>query len=344
MDKFFYTPFATSGDKTVVPVPAQITGDVSYAAGYTTDYQQDPAIDPLTAKDVERQKFNQLMFDMSNALKELQAHAIPDFITSAMNGGSPWSYSNEDLVRWNDGVETLTYISLVDSNTTDPSNTTNWRRFNASNFPSGSLLAYDGSTLPDSWIWADGKTIGNASSNATNRANADTLELFTLIWNSYSNTLRPIYNSNGTAGTRGVSAAADYAANKAITVRDMRGIVAVGRDDMGGTAANRITTGGCGISGVTLGATGGEETHTLVTTEIPVHNHRNGVSDDNYASGGNANVYGETTTDMPGLAQGRNLISNGTTNAVQGFTSNTGSGTAHNNVQPSSVVNYLIKL
>ncbi len=346
MDKFFYTPFANSGDKTTVPFPAEITGEVSYTTGYTVDYQQDPAIDPLTAKDVERRKMNQIIFDMTNALKELQAHAVPDFITPALNNGSPWSYAKEDLVRWNNGIENLTYISLVDSNTSEPSDITRWRKFNASSFPVGSLIAYDGSTLPNSWIWADGKTVGNALSNATNRANEDTLELFTLIWNSYPNSVRPIFNSNGTAGTRGASAAADWAANKAITVRDMRGIVPVGKDDMGGTAANRITVGGCGISGVTLGASGGAQSVVLAESNIPSHQHyifrqvtttgAPEITTNQYpATWGSAPLgFGSAGYIMTGVADSSNT----------GLTSSYGSGQAHNNVQPSSIVNYLIKL
>ena len=54
---------------------------------------------------------------------------------------------------------------------------------------------------------------------------------------------------------------------------DLRGRVAAGRDDMGGSAANRITNGGSGIVGTTLGAAGGAETHTLTTAQIPSHSH-----------------------------------------------------------------------
>lgn len=359
MQQFFYTPFANAGDKTAIPVPSQISGDVSFSDGYTADYAQDPGVDPLTAKDIERQKFNQLMFAVTTALKELQSHAIPDFITSSLNGGSPWSYSKDDLVRWNNGVETLAYISLVNSNTSDPSDTTKWRRFSASSFPTGSLLAYDGSTLPadNTWIWADGKTVGNASSNATNRANADTYDLFVLTWNSYSNTLRPIINSNGTAGTRGASADADWNANKAITIRDMRGNVAVGRDDMGGTAANRITTGGCGISGVTLGASGGEQTHALTSNENASHTHGPGSLS---ASSAGAHTHTMATNTGAGSGSPPALpivgVSTGSsttpstnsagahTHTITGSTDNSGTGQAHNNVQPSGIVNYLLKL
>lgn len=58
-------------------------------------------------------------------------------------------------------------------------------------------------------------------------------------------------------------------------VPDYRGRSLFGRDDMGGTPANRLTTGVSGLSGVTLGATGGSQatpTHTHAVTD-PGHLH-----------------------------------------------------------------------
>ncbi len=50
---------------------------------------------------------------------------------------------------------------------------------------------------------------------------------------------------------------------------DVRGRVLAGKDDMGGSAANRLTSGGSGINGVALNGSGGAETHTLVTANLP---------------------------------------------------------------------------
>jgi hypothetical protein len=47
-------------------------------------------------------------------------------------------------------------------------------------------------------VFADGKTIGNAASSATGRANADTASLFTLLW-SLDATLYPVQTSAGGA-------------------------------------------------------------------------------------------------------------------------------------------------
>ncbi len=53
---------------------------------------------------------------------------------------------------------------------------------------------------------------------------------------------------------------------------DPRGRAVIGKDDMGGTAAGRIT-GASGFDAKVLGAAGGSETHTLAAAEIPGHVH-----------------------------------------------------------------------
>ena len=54
---------------------------------------------------------------------------------------------------------------------------------------------------------------------------------------------------------------------------DLRGRVIAGQDDMGGNSANRLTNQTGGLNGDALGATGGAETHTLSTAQIPNHSH-----------------------------------------------------------------------
>lgn len=77
-------------------------------------------------------------------------------------------------------------------------------------------------TAPTGWVAGDGGTIGNVGSGAT-RANVDTLDLFTLWWQSYTDAQLPILTSTGSASTRGPSAAADWAAGKRLTVFNVRG-------------------------------------------------------------------------------------------------------------------------
>lgn len=101
---------------------------------------------------------------------------------------------------------------------------------------------------------------------------------------------------------------------------DLRGRVPSGKDDMGGTAASRLTSTG-GVVGTTLGATGGTQTHTLTTAQLPAHSH-SGVVTGSGAGGANLGV-GD--------------------NGVLGSTATEGSGSAHPNVQPTIILNYIIK-
>jgi len=193
----------------------------------------------------------------------------------------------------------------------------------SSGFATGMGMALHTATVPSGWILADGRTIGDASSGATNRANADCQALFTEFWNSYANAELAV------SGGRGANAAADWAAHKTIGVPDLRGRTIVGKDNMGGTTASRITSGGSGITGTTLGASGGTETHTLTTAQLASHQH---------------------TINVRGSGTGA-LTSINSTNATDGdnlggasSTANAGSGSAHQNTQPSIVCNYIIKL
>lgn len=121
----------------------------------------------------------------------------------------------------------------------------------------GQIIDATSETLDSGFLWCDGRTIGNASSGATARANADTQELFVHLWNNFANAQAAV------SGGRGASALADFNANKTITLPDLRGRVVAGKDNMGGSAANRLTSGASGVAGNTIGATGGAETHTL---------------------------------------------------------------------------------
>lgn len=115
-------------------------------------------------------------------------------------------------------------------------------------------------------VRANGKTLGNAISGATERANADTVNLFTFLYNADANL--------AVSGGRGASAAADYAANKTIALPDLNCRGLRGIDGMGSSATGRLA-GGLFASGnaTTLGSTGGEATHTLTTAEIAAHQH-----------------------------------------------------------------------
>lgn len=157
---------------------------------------------------------------------------------------------------------------------------------------------------PTGWIMFDDGTIGNGSSGASNRANADTEALFTLLWNNISDSWCPV--SSG----RGASAASDFAANKTITLPRTLGRV------LG------ISGAGSGLTSRALGEYLGAETHTLVLSEIPAHTHgRNELA---LAAGGLAGV--------------------GRTGAITAQGESKGGDGAHNNMQPTSFLNAIVKL
>lgn len=83
--------------------------------------------------------------------------------------------------------------------------------------PPGTIWPMARLTTPAGWLPVDGKTIGNAASGATSRANADCFECFEQLW-AFPAISVPIYTSTGAASTRGANALADWNANKRIAV------------------------------------------------------------------------------------------------------------------------------
>lgn len=136
----------------------------------------------------------------------------------------------------------------------------------------GDLKVRYGTGALSGFVRANGRTIGSAVSSGTERANADTQALFQYLWDADPNLLV-------TSG-RGASAAADWAANKTITLPDWRGRLIGGLDDMGNSAASRITLQYLGVAGTTLGAAGGFQAITLGLSQLPAHTHT-GVTDVN---------------------------------------------------------------
>lgn len=113
-------------------------------------------------------------------------------------------------------------------------------------------------------------------------------------------------------------------------VPDLRGRVIAGQDDMGGTSADRLTDQSGGLDGDTLGATGGSETHTLTEDELAAHSHSLGTNGRVQVGNDNGTAY-----------SGKWVSGSGST--ITYSTEETGSDTAHNNVQPTIVLNYIIK-
>jgi len=160
-------------------------------------------------------------------------------------------------------------------------------------------------------------------------------------------------------------------------IADKRGRVSAGKDDMGGTAANRITAAISGTAGTVLGAAVGNEGVALTTAQIPSHSHSgatNTVSADHshgFTTGGRSqghahsigtNVAGNISganpnainaTDYPidswGGTQGETVDHNhsGQTGGISANHTHQvyadGGGGAHLNTQPTIIVNKIVR-
>lgn len=121
----------------------------------------------------------------------------------------------------------------------------------------------------DGWLFCNGQTIGDASSGATALASSLAVQLFFYLYNNFADSEAPV-----SGGRTGGGASADFAAHKTIQLPDLCGRAPFGADNMGGiTLKGRITNAGSGIVGTTIGASGGAETVTLSTTQVPSHTH-----------------------------------------------------------------------
>lgn len=187
-------------------------------------------------------------------------------------------------------------------------------------FPVGMVVDFAGTVAPTNWLFCYGQAISRTT-YAT---------LFTAIGTAYG------------AGDGSTT----------FNLPDARGRVVAGKDDMGGSSANRLTGLSGGVNGDNLGAAGGVETHTLTTAQTPSHTHAAGTlatasaGDHSHVIQGASDsatfgsfVAGASTNSAPHATD----TTGAHTHTITGSTSSAGSDGAHNNVQPTLILNKIIK-
>lgn len=179
--------------------------------------------------------------------------------------------------------------------------------------PVGVILPYAGSAAPTGYLLCFGQSLLRASYP----------DLFTAIGTTYG-------SADGTH----------------FNVPDLRGRIPGGKDDMGGSAASRLTSTTITSGATTLGNTGGAESQTLTLAQLPT-----GITSTGSVGTGtrnladNASAITNTTVTTSGTVNVPTSVGtfNGEVNSLSGtFTSNNTSGNAHPNVQPTIICNYII--
>jgi len=166
------------------------------------------------------------------------------------------------------------------------------------------VQAYAGSSAPSGWLLCYGQAVSRTT---------------------YANLFAVVSTTYGTGD-----------GSTTFNLPDLRGRAVFGVDNMGGSAASRVTNGNSGITGTTLGAAGGSEllhahTHTATVTD-PGHHH----TYDEGGAGGTANGYTGGGIHDPSAATST------TTTGVTVSNANAGTGSSQN-MPPALMLNYLIR-
>lgn len=172
-----------------------------------------------------------------------------------------------------------------------------------SGVPTGTVVAYVGATAPAGWLFCFGQAVSRTTYAA----------LFAAIGVVFG-------AGNGTT---------------TFNVPDLRGRLPLGRDNMGGTPANRVTAATSGVTASDLGAAGGDQR---------LHGHTHGVTDPGHAHATPGEFATNSGADTaPGAFGVGSAGLNGTNSATTGISVNTAGAGASQNIPPVLVLNYIIK-
>jgi microcystin-dependent protein len=294
------------------------------------------------------------------------AGGIPPFIQDAngilqqITAWTQWMTAGGGLVAWDSAFSTAIggypngaivlsattfgayYVSTADNNTTNPdAGGAGWQPGSLfGSATTGDVKMSYKTTADFGWIGMNDGSIGDATSGATTRANADTQPLFSLMYINMVDANAPIQTSGGGATTRAAqgSAATAYANHCRLVLPAMLG------------RALASAGAGAGLTARSLGQQFGEELHVLVVGELAIHAHafagdplpavqftKSGTTTNQVAAGGGPVAF---------VTGGGNAIttdpqSPGTPTGTIGAA---GSNNGHNTMQPTSFLNPYCKL
>lgn len=200
-------------------------------------------------------------------------------------------------------------------------------------FPVGVVLPLAGNSEPVGWFVCDGRTVSRSTYSA----------LFAVTGDKFG-------VGDGTT---------------TFNIPDMRGRVPAGKDNMGGTAANRLTVATFPTGPTEIGRAAGTERHVLLATEVPTHTHtlaptatphKHWVAIDGDQNDTTPSVNSTETVVTQNTAGGYPYQLDGaTTPANVGLTSESGTGThthaitmsgtvdqPHLNLQPTMLLSFIV--
>lgn len=193
---------------------------------------------PQHDMNIANQLFPATRADLNNAFSALVSNNSGLSAPSSPVAGMHWFDTTNNILKLRNAANDA-WIELFDMETGEV-----LVPITVEAVPIGTIVAWPGVTVPEKWARMHGQTL--------NRADYPGL-----------------YNVLGTRFNTGGETSAQF------RLPDARGRGIFGRDDMGGVAANRVTTAVSGVNGTAVGATGGSQAmqqHTHGVNENP-HDH-----------------------------------------------------------------------
>lgn len=309
--------------------------------------------------------------DLNNFAREIMSH-LADF-ADGTTGVDVLTLQDDDAsasikLQAPSEVTTTTTFTLPDGDgtngqvlNTDGSGQLGW----SSAFSSGMLVPYAGGSAPSGWLLCYGQAVSRTtyaalfSAIGTVYGGGDGSTTFNLP-DLRGRVIAGQDDMGGTSADRLTSAGANVTANvngatsssTSVTLDGNSGTIEVGMVVTGSGISGTVTVAAVasqtsitlssaqtladdaaltfGMNGDVLGAAGGSETHTLTEAELAAHSHSLGTNGRVQVGNDNGEAY-----------SGKWVSGSGST--ITYSTQETGSDTAHNNVQPTIVLNYIIK-